>query len=119
MKRMIGFKQFMSLVIVVFLIIVGTLVCNQRTVKAVQEHVDPELKLATHNVYMMSTLLYPNWGQGVRANLIPEAKYLKADNIHEMRILPAFYGISIFYSVYRNGHFCNGKQYLMRRMVYQ
>lgn len=80
MTKMIGFKCFMPLSIAVFLIFTGILVCNHRIVKAAEDK-DPELKLATHNVYMLSTLLYPNWGQGVRANLIPEASYLKNNDV--------------------------------------
>ncbi|MBL1705518.1 sphingomyelin phosphodiesterase, partial [Klebsiella pneumoniae] len=35
------------------------------------------LKVMTHNVYMLSTNLYPNWGQSQRADLIGAADYIK------------------------------------------
>ncbi len=36
-----------------------------------------DLRLLTHNVYMLSTNLYPNWAQSQRAGLIAQADYIK------------------------------------------
>ncbi|EWT24997.1 phospholipase C, partial [Staphylococcus aureus H32126] len=36
---------------------------------------DTDLKLVSHNVYMLSTVLYPNWGQYKRADLIGQSSY--------------------------------------------
>ncbi|ABS20917.1 Sphingomyelin phosphodiesterase [Bacillus cytotoxicus NVH 391-98] len=38
-------------------------------------------KIMTHNVYMLSTNLYPNWGQKERADLIGEANYIKNQDV--------------------------------------
>ena len=35
----------------------------------------------THNVYMLSTNLYPNWGQTERADLIGAADYIKNQDV--------------------------------------
>ena len=35
----------------------------------------------THNVYMLSTNLYPNWGQSERADLIGAADYIKNQDV--------------------------------------
>ena len=39
------------------------------------------LKVMTHNVYMLSTNLYPNWGQSERADLIGAADYIKNQDV--------------------------------------
>ncbi|ACM11198.1 MULTISPECIES: sphingomyelinase C [Bacillus cereus group] len=39
------------------------------------------LKVMTHNVYMLSTNLYPNWGQSQRADLIGAADYIKNQDV--------------------------------------
>ncbi|AZJ24790.1 sphingomyelin phosphodiesterase (plasmid) [Bacillus wiedmannii bv. thuringiensis] len=39
------------------------------------------LKVLTHNVYMLSTNLYPNWGQRERADLIGAANYIKNQDV--------------------------------------
>ncbi|MGQ0416441.1 hypothetical protein ACT4UL_14540, partial [Bacillus sp. HC-TM] len=39
------------------------------------------LKVMTHNVYMLSTNLYPNWGQTERADLIGAADYIKNQDV--------------------------------------
>lgn len=39
------------------------------------------LKVMTHNVYMLSTNLYPNWGQNERADLIGAADYIKNQDV--------------------------------------
>ena len=39
------------------------------------------LKVMTHNVYMLSTNLYPNWGQSERADLIGAAGYIKNQDV--------------------------------------
>lgn len=39
------------------------------------------LKVMTHNVYMLSTNLYPNWGQNERADLIGAADYMKNQDV--------------------------------------
>lgn len=39
------------------------------------------LKVMTHNVYMLSTNLYPNWGQSQRADLIGAANYIKGQDV--------------------------------------
>ncbi|MED2764843.1 sphingomyelin phosphodiesterase [Bacillus thuringiensis] len=39
------------------------------------------LKVITHNVYMLSTNLYPNWGQSQRADLIGAADYMKNQDV--------------------------------------
>lgn len=36
-----------------------------------------DLRLLTHNVYMLSTNLYPNWAQNQRAGMIAQASYMK------------------------------------------
>lgn len=40
-----------------------------------------DFRLLTHNVYMLSTALYPNWGQNQRANLIAQATYIKGNDV--------------------------------------
>lgn len=40
-----------------------------------------DLKLLSHNVYMLSQNLYPNWGQVKRADLIAEADYIKGHDV--------------------------------------
>ncbi|MCC6201228.1 MAG: sphingomyelin phosphodiesterase [Moraxellaceae bacterium] len=40
-----------------------------------------DLRLMTHNVYMLSTNLYPNWGQNYRAGLIASADYIKNQDV--------------------------------------
>ncbi|MBO0439628.1 sphingomyelin phosphodiesterase [Enterococcus sp. DIV0869a] len=40
-----------------------------------------DFKITTHNVYFLSTKLYPNWGQGQRADLISQAEYIKNNDI--------------------------------------
>ncbi|CAM4349277.1 sphingomyelin phosphodiesterase [Bacillus manliponensis] len=44
-------------------------------------HQEDALKVMTHNVYMLSTNLYPNWGQQKRADLIGEAQYIKNQDV--------------------------------------
>ena len=39
------------------------------------------LHVLMHNVYMLSTNLYPNWGQNQRATLIAQADYLKNQDV--------------------------------------
>ena len=39
------------------------------------------LRVLTHNVYMLSTNLYPNWGQNLRASMIAQADYLKNQDV--------------------------------------
>lgn len=76
MKKIIEFKRGIWIATMIFLILTGIFITNHRIAKAAPTNEGSELKLATHNVYMLSTLLYPNWGQGIRAKLIPKAKYL-------------------------------------------
>jgi len=40
-----------------------------------------DFKLLTDNVYMLSTKLYPNWGQVQRADLIAQADYIKGYDV--------------------------------------
>ena len=40
-----------------------------------------DFKLLTHNVYMLSQNLYPNWGQVQRAELISKADYIKNQDV--------------------------------------
>jgi hypothetical protein len=40
-----------------------------------------DLRLLTHNVYMLSTNLYPNWGQNYRAGVIANADYMKNHDV--------------------------------------
>ncbi|KEK23798.1 sphingomyelin phosphodiesterase [Bacillus gaemokensis] len=40
-----------------------------------------QIKVMTHNVYMLSTNLYPNWGQNQRADLIGTADYIKNQDV--------------------------------------
>ena len=40
-----------------------------------------DLRLMTHNVYMLSTNLYPSWGQNYRAGLIASADYIKNQDV--------------------------------------
>lgn len=40
-----------------------------------------DLRLLSHNVYMLSQNLYPNWGQVQRADLIAEANYIKGHDV--------------------------------------
>ncbi len=39
------------------------------------------LRVLTHNVYMLSTNLYPNWGQNLRASMIAQADYLRNQDV--------------------------------------
>ncbi|MBR9553996.1 sphingomyelin phosphodiesterase, partial [Staphylococcus aureus] len=49
------------------LLLVGALTDN--SAKAESKKDDTDLKLVSHNVYMLSTVLYPNWGQYKRADI--------------------------------------------------
>jgi hypothetical protein len=40
-----------------------------------------DLRLLAHNVYMLSTNLYPNWAQNYRAGLIASADYMKNHDV--------------------------------------
>lgn len=40
-----------------------------------------DLRLLAHNVYMLSTNLYPNWAQNHRAGLIANADYMKGHDV--------------------------------------
>ena len=40
-----------------------------------------DFKLLSHNVYMLSSSLYPNWGQDQRADLIAQANYIKGYDV--------------------------------------
>lgn len=40
-----------------------------------------DLRLLSHNVYMLSTNLYPNWGQNQRAGMIANASYMKNQDV--------------------------------------
>ncbi|MDY0855090.1 sphingomyelin phosphodiesterase [Bacillus thuringiensis] len=52
------------------------------TAKAeVSTNQDDTLKVMAHNVYMLSTNLYPNWGQEERADLIGSANYIKNQDV--------------------------------------
>lgn len=39
------------------------------------------LRIMAHNVYLLSTNLYPNWGQNTRAALIAQATYLNGQDV--------------------------------------
>ncbi|MGZ2212003.1 sphingomyelin phosphodiesterase, partial [Staphylococcus argenteus] len=61
------------------LILVGAL--SESNAKAETKKDDTDLKLVSHNVYMLSTLLYPNWGQYKRADLIGQSSYIKNNDV--------------------------------------
>lgn len=41
----------------------------------------PRLKVLTYNTFMMSTSLYPNWGQEHRAQAIPAASFFQGNDV--------------------------------------
>lgn len=47
------------------LLLIGALTDN--SAKAESKKDDTDLKLVSHNVYMLSTVLYPNWGGNINA----------------------------------------------------
>lgn len=61
------------------LLLVGALTDN--SAKAESKKDDTDLKLVSHNVYMLSTVLYPNWGQYKRADLIGQSSYIKNNDV--------------------------------------
>nr|WP_240622367.1 sphingomyelin phosphodiesterase [Staphylococcus lutrae] len=56
-------------------------IVNTGEVRAASPAPHSELTLATHNVYMLSTYLYPNWGQNIRADLIAKSQYIKGNDV--------------------------------------
>lgn len=78
MKKITRKKKLTSLALAA-LIFSGLL--NNGVAHADSNASNSELKLATHNVYMLSTLLYPNWGQYIRADLISKAQYIKGNDV--------------------------------------
>ncbi|EZS12373.1 phospholipase C [Staphylococcus aureus VET0318R] len=61
------------------LLLIGALTDN--SAKAESKKDDTDLKLVSHNVYMLSTVLYPNWGQYKRADLIGQSSYIKNNDV--------------------------------------
>lgn len=61
------------------LLLFGALTDN--SAKAESKKDDTDLKLVSHNVYMLSTVLYPNWGQYKRADLIGQSSYIKNNDV--------------------------------------
>lgn len=61
------------------LLLIGALTDN--SAKAESKKDDTDLKLVSHNVYMLSTVLYPNWGQYKRAYLIGQSSYIKNNDV--------------------------------------
>lgn len=41
----------------------------------------PRLSVLTYNTFLMSTNLYPNWGQGYRASAIPKAPFFQGQDV--------------------------------------
>ncbi|MGT0197897.1 hypothetical protein ACVNPZ_07810 [Staphylococcus aureus] len=54
------------------LLLVGALTDN--SAKAESKKDDTDLKLVSHNVYMLSTVLYPNWRLNIKLLIIQKVK---------------------------------------------
>lgn len=54
------------------LLLVGALTDN--SAKAESKKDDTDLKLVSHNVYMLSTVLYPNWTFNIKLLIIQKVK---------------------------------------------
>ncbi len=78
MKKLQKTKAFTS-IILAHLILLGVTV--HPTAHAAKAPNNNELKLASHNVYMLPTSLYPNWGQYIRADLISQSFYIKGNDV--------------------------------------
>lgn len=59
-KNKIQFTKKVATLALANLLLVGALTDN--SAKAESKKDDTDLKLVSHNVYMLSTVLYPNWG---------------------------------------------------------
>ena len=59
-KNKIQFTKKVATLALANLLLVGALTDN--SAKAETKKDDTDLKLVSHNVYMLSTVLYPNWG---------------------------------------------------------
>ncbi len=78
MKKLPLAKKFTS-VILANLFLLGLSI--QSTAHAAKPVDNNELKLVTHNVYMLPKSLYPNWGQSIRADLISQSFYIKGNDV--------------------------------------
>ncbi len=58
-KNKIQFTKKVATLALANLLLVGALTDN--SAKAESKKDDTDLKLVSHNVYMLSTVLYPNW----------------------------------------------------------
>lgn len=48
---------------------------------AAESSAAPRLSVLTYNTFLMSTNLYPNWGQGIRAKEIPRASFFQGHDV--------------------------------------
>lgn len=78
-KNKIQFTKKVATLALANLLLVGALTDN--SAKAESKKDDTDLKLVSHNVYMLSTVLYPNWGQYKRADLIGQSSYIKNNDV--------------------------------------
>ncbi|EGQ2911197.1 sphingomyelin phosphodiesterase [Staphylococcus pseudintermedius] len=78
MKKLKQKKRLTSLLLATTMLL-G--IMNTGVSHAASDENQAELKLATHNVYMLSGFLYPNWGQSKRADLISKSKYIQDNDV--------------------------------------
>jgi sphingomyelin phosphodiesterase len=71
--------RLMNVLMVTALIL--PLISSSSSVSADESEYPNDFKLLTHNVYMLSQSLYPNWGQVQRAELISAADYIKGQDV--------------------------------------
>lgn len=62
-------------------IVVGLLALPVNAEEKDDDNYPNDLKITSHNVYMLSQNLYPNWGQVKRAGMIADADYVEGNDV--------------------------------------